>query len=145
MKEEERRAALRIAAKAYAGREGMLTLVLQYVYQTAVSGGETGAALRALAADALLDFERLGSLLGELGADPVFTACPPYPVSYHSAESVDYSKSLPAMLAADCRLEEAVLRVLSALKDIGAAEALKGGCERRLLALGELAKVTSRA
>ena len=96
----------------YAGKCGMLTAVLQYVYQAVVLGGsgmtEEGKELEAIAGEKLCDFERIGTLLGSSGVDPVFTACPPYPVSYHSAASVDYAKSYPAMLAADLRLEAAL-------------------------------------
>ncbi len=99
-------AALKRISPLYAGRGSLLTAVLQYVYQTV--RGENKL-FEVLAGEALYDFELLGALIGRLGADPVFTACPPYPVSYHSAAGVDYAKTERAMLSADIRMEERLL------------------------------------
>ncbi len=109
----------RLLAPLYAGRCGILTATLQYVFQTVVLGGsgegEAARSLERLAADRLYDLEKLGALLKSLGADPLFSACPPYPVSFHTAAYVDYSRSLPQMLAADLRLEREILHALDAL------------------------------
>ncbi len=126
------REALKQIAPAYAGREGALTAVLQFVYQAIVLGGtgktEEGRTLERIAADELRHLEILGTLIVRLGADPVYTACPPYPVSHHSAAAVDYSKNLPAMLAADLRLlrgaVESYDRLLGRVKDPAVADVL---------------------
>ncbi len=111
---------LRAILPVYAGKDGMLTAVLQYVYQAIRLGGsgsaEEGRAIETIAGEKLRDFEVLGALIAQLGADPVFTACPPYPVSYHSAAGVDYAKTYPEMLLADIRLEE---RLIARFEEIG--------------------------
>lgn len=124
---------LKTVAPSYAGRESLLTAALQYVYQTIRLGGsgmtEEGRAIERLAGDALRDFEILGTLIGKLGASPVFTACPPYPVSYHSSACVDYARSYPLMLAADIRLEQSLIRKFgeaqAALEDPAAVEVVR--------------------
>ncbi len=131
--------ALKRISPLYAGRGGLLTAVLQYVYQTVRNREKL---FEVLAGEALYDFELLGALIEKLGADPVFTACPPYPVSYHSAAGVDYAKSLHAMLAADIRMEERLLAgyhaALSALQEgpaAGAVVRLRDNCASRLARL----------
>ncbi len=131
--------ALKLVAPAYAGKSGALTAALQYVYQVVLLGrghAEEAKRLEKLAAAKLFELEKLGTVIRKLGADPVFTACPPYPVSYHAASAVDYAKDLPAMLEADLRLEHAAIerysRMLSDLEDpalCSAIFALKCGCE----------------
>ncbi len=142
--------ALKIVGTAYAGRSGVLTAVLQYVYQTVALAGagqtEAAKAFEQLASVKLYDLELMGTLIRRLGASPVYTACPPYPVSHYSASCVDYSKSLSRMLAADLALEEtaeenlariratvddaSVLGVLDKIAEDGAY------CKRRLEELG---------
>ncbi len=138
---------LKLVAPAYAGRNGALTAALQYTYQVILLGGEhaeEGKRLEKIAAAKLLELQKLGTLIQKLGADPVLTACPPYPVSYYSASCVDYVKSLPAMLEADLRLERAAAeryaRILPALdgRTAAAVFALKEGCEENIRALEDL-------
>lgn len=136
---------LRLIAPLYAGRCSLLTAALQYIYQAVMLGGcrraEEGKELESLAGEKLRDFEEFGALLVRLGADPVFTACPPYPVSYFSCAGVDYAKNYSAMLAADLRLEcclaEQMCHMRSLLADCDAARLLErliehseGACAR---------------
>lgn len=97
--------ALRIISPAYAGREGELTAILQYVYQSIVFSelGKRDSAhlLMQIAVTEMHHLEILGSLIAKLGAPPVFTKCPPYPVGYYSASNVNYSKSPETMLSVD--------------------------------------------
>lgn len=140
--------ALKTVSPAYAGRGGALTAALQYTYQVILLGkdrAEEGKKLEKIAAAKLFEFEKLGSLIQKLGADPIFSACPPYPVSYYSASCVDYAKTFPAMLEADIRLERAAIErytlMLSALENQAVASvvfALRAGCEENLKALEEL-------
>ena len=113
--------ALRKILPVYAGKGGMLTAVLQYVYQAIKLGGSgcerEGRAIEEIAGEKLRDFEMLGTLITRLGANPVFTACPPYPVSYHSAAGVDYAGTYAEMLAADIRLEEQLEQRLGTILD----------------------------
>ncbi len=117
--------ALRIVSPAYAGRDGELTAVLQYVYQSVLLGGcgqtELAALVASIAKEEMHHLQILGTLIVKLGAPPVFTACPPYPVSYYSASCVNYAKSPRAILAADIAAERAAIaeydRMLGCLDD----------------------------
>lgn len=101
---------LRLIAPAYAGRDGELTAVLQYVFQSIVFGQlgseETAREIMEIAKDEMCHLEILGTVITRLGAPPVFTACPPYPVAYHSAACVNYSRTPRQMLSADICAEE---------------------------------------
>lgn len=105
---------LRIVSPAYAGREGELTATLQYVYQAVyletVGKKETARVLLDIAVCEMHHIEILGSLITRLGAPPVFTACPPYPVGYYSASYVNYAKSPENMLAIDILGEKNAIR-----------------------------------
>lgn len=118
-------AALRSISPAYAGREGELTAVLQYVYQSIVFGeigkAEISKEILKIAVSEMRHLEVLGTVISKLGAPPVFTACPPYPVGYYSASCVNYSRNPRQMLASDvCAEENAIAmyeRVLLSLKN----------------------------
>lgn len=101
---------LRIVTRAYAGREGELTSVLQYVYQSVLTGqrGEHELSLlfQHIAAEEMRHLQIIGSLITRLGAPPMFTACPPYPVGYYSASCVNYAKGTEEMLISDIAAEE---------------------------------------
>ncbi len=101
---------LRIVTKAYAGREGELTSVLQYVYQSVLLGqrGERELALllQRIASDEMRHLQTVGALITRLGAPPVYTACPPYPVGYYSASCVNYARETAEMIEADIAAEE---------------------------------------
>ena len=105
--------ALRVVSPAYAGKDGELTAVLQYVYQSILLGGsgerELSGLLLSIAVEEMRHLQILGTLIVKLGAPPVFTACPPYPVSYYSASCVNYAKSPRAMLAADISAERTAI------------------------------------
>ncbi len=124
--------ALRVVSPAYAGKDGELTAVLQYVYQSILLGGsgekELAALLMSIAKEEMRHLQILGTLIVKLGAPPVFTACPPYPVSYYSASCVNYAKSSRAMLAADIAAECTAIseyeRMIACLKDEPAAAVL---------------------
>ena len=96
---------LRIISPAYAGRAGELTAILQYVYQhilfERMGDEEAAETLLAVSVAEMRHFEILGTLICKLGAPPVFTNCPPYPVGYYSASAVDYSSTPQKMLLAD--------------------------------------------
>lgn len=104
--------ALRTVSPAYAGRGGVLTACLQYVYQTIAIGEthpEAAKQFERIGAEKLRHLQILGDLIVRLGASPVFTACPPFPVSYYSASCVEYSKTFSSMLDADLRLERGLI------------------------------------
>lgn len=120
---EEDLRALRTVSPAYAGREGELTATLQYVYQSVLLGAcgqkELSRLLLDIAVTEMHHVEILGTLITRLGAPPVFTACPPYPVGFYSASCVNYARDVRAMLAADLCGERAAVaayrRMLSSL------------------------------
>ncbi len=103
-------AALRLLSPAYAGRDGELTAVLQYVYQSVIFSeegrGEFARALIEIAVNEMHHLEVLATMIAKLGAPPVFTACPPYPVGYYSAACVNYTKNPRQMICADICAEE---------------------------------------
>ncbi len=107
LKEDHR--SLRILSPAYAGKEGELTAVLQYVYQSLtfekLGMPERGKTLLGIAVNEMHHLELLGTAIANLGAPPVFTAFPPYPVGYYSASNVNYCKNPKNMIAADIRAE----------------------------------------
>ncbi len=110
--------ALRAVSPMYAGRGGVLTATLQYFYQAIALGVcdvETARALEKLGAEKLRQLFTLGDLVTKLGASPVFTACPPFPVSYYSASCVEYGKTAASMLEADLRMERGLIERLSAI------------------------------
>lgn len=115
--------ALRIISPAYAGKEGELTATLQYVYQSILLGAngmqKESRLLLDIAVTEMHHIEILGTLITKLGAPPVFTACPPYPVGFYSASCVNYVKNPLGMIGADIIAEKAAIaeyeRVLRAL------------------------------
>lgn len=117
--------ALRIISPAYAGRNGELTAILQYVYQSIVFGElgnpETAKTLVSVAVDEMRHLELLGTAIVKLGAPPMFTACPPYPVGYYSAANVNYARAPRQMICADICAEENTVaeyeRMLCTLKN----------------------------
>ncbi len=105
--------ALKIIMPAYAGRKGELNAILQYVYQAIVFGDvgkeEIGKKLMKIAADEMRHFEWLGTAIIRLGAPPVFSACPPYPVGFYTAENVNYCKNPRQMICISiCGEENAI-------------------------------------
>ena len=145
---------LRAVSPAYAGRDGELTAILQYVYQSVLLGSYGNAKasrlLMEIATAEMRHLQILGKLITRLGAPPVFTECPPYPVSYYSASCVNYTRTLTCMIDADIRAEQAaiadytrILQVISncAVKDV--IERIREDEELHLRTLQELRKEIS--
>ena len=125
--------ALRIISPAYAGKEGELTAILQYVYQSILLGAcgraREAKLLSEIAAAEMRHLQILGTLITKLGAPPVFTACPPCPVSYYSAACVNYTRELGCMIAADIASERTAIaeysRMLCELKNPAVAAVIE--------------------
>ena len=145
---------LRAVSPAYAGRDGELTAILQYVYQSVLLGSygnqKASRLLMNIAAAEMRHLEILGTLITRLGAPPVFTECPPYPVSYYSASCVNYTRTLTCMIEADIRAEKCaiatythILQVIhnNAVKDV--IERIRADEELHLCALQDLRKEIS--
>lgn len=107
---EEDTAALKIISPAYAGDEGELTAVLQYVYQHILFDNmgckDYANILIKIAVTEMKHLEILGSLILKLGAAPVYSYLPPYPINYYSARSVSYSKNPQKMILDDIAAEQ---------------------------------------
>ncbi len=123
---------LRLISPAYAGREGELTAVLQYVYQSIMFGklGKTDFSKEVLriAVNEMEHLEILATMISKLGAPPIYTSCPPYPVGYYSASCVNYCKAPRQMICADICAEENAIsqyeRMLLRVKNPEVAEVL---------------------
>lgn len=115
---------LRLLSPVYAGKHGELTAVLQYVYQSVYLGAngkeEEARLLLSIAVNEMHHMEILGTLITKLGAPPVYTACPPYPVGFYCASNVNYVKALRSMICADIAGEENAIedynRILTVVK-----------------------------
>ena len=118
-------AALKIIAPAYAGGEGELTAVLQYIYQHIIfenSGyPEYADTLLKISLEEMKHLGILGSLICKLGAPPVYSYLPPYPINYYCARSVSYSKTPQKMILDDIQAEQYAIdsygKMLCRLKD----------------------------
>lgn len=103
-------AALKIVSSAYAGDEGELKAVLQYVYQHILfenmGFGEYAEILRGIAVEEMKHLEILGRLILKLGAPPVYSYLPPYPINYFSARAVSYSRNPQKMILDDIAAEQ---------------------------------------
>ncbi len=111
--------ALRVVSPAYAGREGELTAVLQYVYQSVVLSEckmtEAAKELIEIAVTEMHHLEILATLICKLGAPPVYTACPPYPVGYYSSSCVNYVRAPKLMISADICAERQAIAAYSSM------------------------------
>ena len=146
---EEDARALRIVSPAYAGRDGELNATLQYVYQACMLEGcgekPLAQELLHIAVDEMHHLHALGVAIARLGAQPVFSACPPYPVSFYKAACVDYSVRPREMLCADiCGEEEAIRSYSRMMQQLGNPAVreliawIRGEEERHLARLKEL-------
>ena len=101
---------LKIVSPAYAGGEGELTAVLQYVYQQILfenaGYADYAAILGRIAKSEMHHLHILGSLICRLGAPPVFSYLPPYPINYYSARCVSYSRTPQKMILDDIQAEQ---------------------------------------
>ncbi len=121
----ENAAALKIISPAYAGDEGELTAVLQYIYQHILFDNmgckDYASTLIKVAITEMKHLEILGSLILKLGAAPVYSYLPPYPINYYSARAVSYSKSPQKMILDDIASEQyaidAYTKILCRVKD----------------------------
>jgi rubrerythrin len=93
---------LKILSPAYAGDESELGAILLYSYQHVVleNLGYTAQAdgIAKIAMDEMRHLHLLADLIYKLGALPVYTYLPPYPINYFSARTVPYGKTPRKML-----------------------------------------------
>ena len=107
---EEDAAALKIVSPAYAGDEGELCAVLQYIYQHILFDNmgckDYANILLKIDITEMKHLEILGKLILKLGAAPVYSYLPPYPINYFSARTVSYSKNPQKMILDDIAAEQ---------------------------------------
>lgn len=94
---------LKIISPAYAGDESELTAILQYTYQAILleEAGflEEAKTLKRISMDEMKHMQTLGRMIAKLGANPVFSYFPPYPIRFFTARSVSFSSSPKKMIA----------------------------------------------
>ena len=75
---ENRLQIIRAISPAYAGREGELTAILQYVYQSILLDGcgksEEAKKMLHIAVEEMHHLEQIGSLLVTCGVPPIYTS-----------------------------------------------------------------------
>ncbi len=101
--------ALRIISPAYASSTGELNAILQYNYHAINFDGkgfsEYAEIIDGIAVAEMIHLKLLGKTILALGAQPVYTACPPAAFNFYSAKFVSYSRSLKNMIEDDILAE----------------------------------------
>lgn len=94
-----------IISPAYAGMHGELTAILQYVYHSfyfeKAGMAETADIMIGIAICEMKHLDILGSLILELGIQPIFTALPPRRCNFYNTAAVSYSQTPQKMLMDD--------------------------------------------
>lgn len=94
---------------AYAGFHGEMTAILQYVYHAfyfeKLGDGQTAKVLNSIAVAEMGHLDVLGSLILQLGADPIFAVRTPFSYQFYNAAAVTYSKTPQKMLLDDISSE----------------------------------------
>lgn len=97
--------ALRIISPAYASSTGELNAILQYNYHSMMFERkglkEFAERIDEIAIAEMVHLRLLGNTICALGAQPVYTACPPAGFNFYSAKFVSYSRTLKNMLEDD--------------------------------------------
>ena len=101
--------ALRIISPAYASSTGELNSILQYNYHAVMfdSKGlsEYAELIDSISGAEMIHLKLLGKTICALGAQPIYTACPPAAFNFYSAKFVSYSRSLKNMIEDDILAE----------------------------------------
>lgn len=97
--------ALKIISPAYSTSSGELNAVMQYIYHSLnfMHGGmkEHAETLESIAIAEMIHFKLLGATIFALGAQPVFTAQPPFAYNFYSTKFVSYSGTWQNMIEDD--------------------------------------------
>ncbi|MDE7082804.1 MAG: manganese catalase family protein [Clostridia bacterium] len=116
---------LRIISPAYAGSDGELNAVLQYIYHSFFFSkkgyGEIADTLKGIAIAEMRHLDLLGETVLALGAAPVYSQYPACSFNFYSTKYVAYSCSLKNMLEDDILGERRAIaaynKMLRCLKD----------------------------
>ena len=104
----------KIISSAYAGRDGELSAILQYLYQTINFDmfGYTNIAnqLKNIAIQEMKHFELLGKTLIRLGANPIYTRFPPIRDNYFTTRYVNYINNPKQMLSISLNGEKCAIK-----------------------------------
>ena len=96
---------LRIISPAYAGSDGELNAVLQYIYHAFFFDkkgyGDIAKLLRGIALAEMRHLDILGETILALGAAPIYSRYPASSFNFYSSKYVSYSCSLKNMLEDD--------------------------------------------
>ena len=88
----------RIISGAYASSAGELNATLQYIYHSFNFGcaddKERAGLLKSIAVAEMIHLDLLGEALISLGAEPVYSFCPPARYNFYSTKFVAYSRTL---------------------------------------------------
>lgn len=99
----------RIIAPAYAGQCSELSAICQYTYQHLRFAHnemeEYALTLENIAITEMMHLELLGTMLINLGVDPVLTACPPFKCNFFSTRDVSTATSPTKMIMDDIESE----------------------------------------
>ncbi|MEG2014439.1 MAG: demethoxyubiquinone hydroxylase family protein, partial [Clostridia bacterium] len=90
-----------IISLAYATKDGELTAILQYIFQSFIfrdKDPETANTLESIAIAEMMHLKLLGNSLKNLGVTPIYSAQPPFPHNFYSAEYVTYSTTPVKMI-----------------------------------------------
>lgn len=105
--------AARIISPAYAAAGSELTAILQYIFHghnyTYRQLPDYGELMDEIAIAEMRHFDLLGETLLKLGANPIYSACPPIPRCFYSAEAVNYTTVPASMLLSDIAAETAAI------------------------------------
>lgn len=97
--------AARILSSAYASSSGELNASLQYIYHSinfSCKNDEVRAELlKSIAIAEMIHLDLLGEALIRLGAQPVYSFCPPAHYNFYSTKFVAYSRTLRNMVEDD--------------------------------------------
>lgn len=101
--------AVKIISPAYATSTGELNAILQYTYQ-AMNFSQAGMkeyaeTLESIAVAEMFHFRLLGRTILALGAQPVYTAQPPFGYNFYSTKFVGYTRSFRHMIEDDIMAE----------------------------------------
>lgn len=101
--------ALKIISPAYASSTGEVNAVMQYIYHSMCFSrfGKQDVAdtVEGIAIAEMRHMKLLGNTIYALGAQPVFTAQPPFAYNFYSTKFVSYSRTLRNMIEDDILAE----------------------------------------
>lgn len=110
-----------IISPAYAGMHGELNAVLQYIFHSfyfeKAGMNEAADVMIGIAISEMKHLDLLGSLLLELGVQPIFTTLPPRRCNFYNTSAIHYSQTPQRMLMDDITGELAAIEEYTQMLD----------------------------